>query len=121
MFRDQHHGKPCAYCGRLMDRASYRLQPTRDHTIPVCRGGGRIVISCLTCNGIKGDMMPETWEAFMAAHPGWWHLSKAELRRITRAPHGIVVPRRRHVRFVRQGTPPAPPVVVPPELIWEAS
>lgn len=118
MFRDTHHGKPCRYCLRLMDRKSYALQATRDHVMPICRGGGPKVVCCITCNGIKGDMLPDVWEAFMEAHPRWWTLSRLELRRIQRAARGLPTLRQKARRLrVRQGSPRTP-VVVPKELIY---
>jgi HNH endonuclease len=101
------HGKPCPYCKRGMNLHSFNLRPTRDHVVPKSRGGRDTVICCNKCNGIKGDMLPHEWEAYMRANPGWWLLSKAERRRRQRPP-----------RAPRQGTPPAPPVVVPPALIF---
>lgn len=119
MLRNTHHGKNCAYCDRVMDRGSVKLQPTRDHVIPRVRGGNAVVISCLQCNGIKGDMMPEQWQVFMALYPRWWTLTKTELRLIRRGEIGNgkvrpYLPRRR----IRQGTAPLPPVIVPPELVY---
>lgn len=115
-----HQGKPCSYCQRLMLHLTHRtLAPTRDHVVPKSRGGRAVVVCCITCNGIKGNMLPEEWESFMAAYPEWWKLTKLELRAIWRAPRKAARdekwgPRRR----LRQGTPPAAPVVVPPEYIW---
>jgi len=118
MYRDLHHGKPCPYCKRPMDRRSFHLQPTRDHVIPRCRGGRKLIICCLKCNGIKGDMLPDVWAAYMAANPGWWKLSKAELRRRRR----MGVRKYDHPNckgnLIRQGSPPPKPVIVPPEFIW---
>lgn len=120
MFRDIHHGKTCPYCRRTMDRGSVRLHPTRDHVIPRCRGGTEKIICCLTCNGLKADMLPEEWSAYMMANPGWWLLSRAERRARRRATlrqydhpdkRGNIIRR-------RQGSPPMPPVIVPPELIF---
>lgn len=116
MLRNTHHGKTCPYCQRTMDRGNARLQPTRDHVIPRVRGGTLKIICCLACNGIKADMLPEVWAAFMAAHPGWWLLSRVELRAIRRKARGLV-PRKRARRYL-QGTAPAPPVIVPPPLIY---
>ncbi len=49
----------CAYCGR-----QFRLDElTREHIIPVSRGGGDSWMNCITacraCNGHKGNRMPE--------------------------------------------------------------
>ena len=98
-----------------------RLQPTRDHVVPQSRGGRSIIICCLQCNGIKADMLPDQWASYMAANPGWWMLTRAERRARAREPRVAARlakwgPRRAQ----RQGSPPAAPVVVPPQLIWSA-
>ena len=50
--RDQHI---CAYCGGRAD--------TVDHILPRSRGGGdtwfNLVAACQSCNGLKGDRMPQ--------------------------------------------------------------
>lgn len=105
-----------------MDRASVHLQATRDHVNPRSKGGGAVVICCITCNGIKGDMNPEDWLLFMAEHPRWWTLSKLQLRDIRRRLLGL--PSRKEK--LRQFRLPKPqkqgaarvPVVVPPGLVW---
>lgn len=117
MNRLTSHGKPCPYCQRLMDRGTFKLQPTRDHIVPQSRGGSARLICCLTCNGIKADMMPEAWAAYMAANPGWWLLSAAERRARARAGRRQYdMPNKNGNRIARQ--PRAMPVVVPPELIF---
>ena len=63
-----------------------KLEPTREHVMPQCRGGRTIIIACLQCNGIKADMLPDQWESYMAANPGWWLLTKAERRARARQP-----------------------------------
>lgn len=75
-----HHGKPCPYCRRQMNTADKRVMPTRDHIVPRRNNGKEIIICCLTCNAIKGHMMPEEWAAFMGANPRWWTFSRADLR-----------------------------------------
>lgn len=101
-----------------MDRRSYALQPTRDHIVPVSRGGREKIICCITCNGIKADMLPEVWEAFMEEHPQWWLLTRMELRRIQRAARGLPTLRQKARRHrVLQGSSHAP-VIVPKELIY---
>ena len=116
-----YDGKACPYCRRAMDIRDFHRRPTRDHVIPVSRGGTEKVICCNKCNGIKGDMMPDAWEAYMLANPGWWLLTKAERkrRRVASArqydhPNG----KGNVIRRGRQGSPPMGPVVVPPEYIW---
>lgn len=59
------------------------------------------------------------WASYMAANPGWWLLTRAERRARARAPREAARlakwgPR----RPLRQGSPPRPLVVVPPEYIW---
>jgi HNH endonuclease len=118
---ERHHGKPCGYCQRPMDQNSDLLSATRDHTVPRCRGGHKSakVICCRKCNGLKADMLPAEWDAYMLANPKWWLLSKGErrARRINGKLNGKVWPTRREL----QGSPPPGPVVVPPELIWKAN
>lgn len=102
-----------------MERGHPRLQPSRDHVIPESQGGKATIIVCLQCNGIKADMMPDVWAAFMEANPGWWLLSPAELRARRREKREAErTARWGPRRHGRQGSPPAPPVVVPPELVW---
>lgn len=120
MLRDKHHGQACPYCCRAMDRRDARLHPTRDHVLPICRGGTQKIICCQTCNGIKADMLPEVWNAFMEDHPGWWKLSRLELRLVRRAARGLP-PRTPHHRRVLQGGAPTAPIVVPPPLIYGSS
>lgn len=113
------HGKPCPYCGRVMDRFSVRLCPTWDHVVPQALGGRAKIVCCCECNGIKADMLPAQWASFMAANPEWWKLSRAERRAARRADRELARtvkwgPRHRQ----RQGSPPASPVIVPPELIF---
>lgn len=121
MLRDKYHGQACAYCSRPMDRGHPKLLPTRDHVIPVCRGGTAKVICCTTCNGLKADMMPDVWAAYMAANPGWWLLSKAERRARARSSRRQYdLPNMRGNRVVKRGTA-RKPVIVPPELIWETT
>jgi 5-methylcytosine-specific restriction endonuclease McrA len=74
-------GQPCPYCCRTMERLDHpRLAPTRDHVVPESRGGKEVIVACMQCNTTKADMLPDQWEAFMASNPGWWKLSKHELR-----------------------------------------
>lgn len=68
------HGKPCAYCQRIMeDRGSGSgLACTRDHVKPKSLGGKAVILACRLCNTIKGDMEMEDWRAFMECYPRWW-------------------------------------------------
>jgi hypothetical protein len=116
--RKMSHGKPCPYCKRLMQLLHAKLQPTVDHVIPQSNDGKETIICCLQCNGIKANMLPPVWASFMAAHPGWWALSKLELRNVRR---GAFQPPGEPPRRPRQGSPPQAPVVVPPDRIWSRS
>ena len=61
----------CQYCDRHRSALGYRESLTRDHVVPISRGGGNgwrnVVTACSRCNLEKGDRLPE--EAGM-------HLSK---------------------------------------------
>lgn len=51
----------CCYCGRHFDE---RLEKTKDHFIPISRGGKdgvNIMYACWPCNKWKADLMPNTW------------------------------------------------------------
>lgn len=65
-------GQPCAYCKRPMSIKEPGLWPTRDHVVPLSKGGRETVWACFLCNQLKADMMPDDWEAFMASFPQWW-------------------------------------------------
>ena len=76
-------GKPCPYCGICMNREKgfhCADAPSRDHRIPISRGGRdlakNIVICCRRCNENKGALDPEE---YMAVRNGiasslemWW-------------------------------------------------
>jgi hypothetical protein len=116
-------GKPCTYCQRTMILNHIHLKPTRDHHMPKARGGWNspIIPACGQCNEIKGDMLPEQWQRFMAAFPEWWRMRPIEINRAKRAefPHlkswNTEQPNNPNFRKRR------PPVVVPPELIYPAA
>lgn len=116
--RKMAHGKPCPYCDRKMERGHPRLAPTWDHYVPASKGGRAKIIACIECNNIKGDMMPETWAAYMLAVPMWWTLTRLERRAIARANSEGVRSAKWGPRRSRQGSPPAGPVVVPPALVY---
>lgn len=53
------NGRPCPYCKRIMNWDSPTLQPSRDHKIPVSRGGkngDNVIWCCFQCNQAKGNM-----------------------------------------------------------------
>jgi len=79
----------CQYCGRRQQDLKGRQFLTRDHVMPVCRGGlndwGNVVTACSPCNNRKGGRTPE--EARMPllsdpAEPNHVHLVWA-VRRVT--------------------------------------
>jgi 5-methylcytosine-specific restriction endonuclease McrA len=53
----------CQYCGRHRSELRGRQFLTRDHILPISRGGGNtwdnVVTSCSPCNNRKGNWMPE--------------------------------------------------------------
>lgn len=54
----------CCYCRRHFDENSNSLKKTKDHFIPVSRGGGfseNILDCCKECNQWKSDRMPLIW------------------------------------------------------------
>lgn len=76
-------GKPCPYCNILMNRdrgfASDEA-PSRDHRIPISRGGqdiaANIIICCRGCNEEKSDLDEEEFAAVRAGLASslcaWW-------------------------------------------------
>lgn len=60
----------CQYCGRHRSKLGYRESLTRDHVLPVSRGGDNgwrnVVTACSRCNLEKGDRLPR--EAGMELH-----------------------------------------------------
>lgn len=55
-------GYSCQYCGRHRSELRGRQFLTRDHVLPLSRGGdnswGNVVTSCSSCNSRKGDCLP---------------------------------------------------------------
>lgn len=117
-------GSPCPYCKRTMDRTdpTGKLRPTKDHVLPRSKGGrglrAKVVICCSICNGIKGDMMPDIWDAYMRDNPSWWLLTRQERRRRNRTNREAERTAKWGPRHARQGSPPPGPVVVPPALVY---
>lgn len=64
----------CCYCKRTLEAPTARsnLAFTRDHILPVARGGRRTVPCCRQCNQLKGSLHPGDWRLFTAKFPGWW-------------------------------------------------
>lgn len=63
-------GKRCHYCGkrtRLNCKPEATDRATKDHKIPVCRGGSRgeenQVSACLRCNNLKGVLTESEFRA----------------------------------------------------------
>lgn len=56
-------GYRCQYCGRHRHHLKSREFLTRDHVIPISRGGENrwenVVTACSTCNNRKGSHLPE--------------------------------------------------------------
>ncbi len=56
-------GYACQYCGRHRSELKGRQFLTRDHILPISRGGENtwqnVVTSCSPCNNRKGDHLPE--------------------------------------------------------------
>lgn len=83
--------KTCTYCKREMIKKSMLafgyvpdgLTETRDHVIPYSKGGRKTVPCCLRCNNLKGDMMPDVWERYMADNPLWWASQPSRKRKPT--------------------------------------
>ncbi|HET7565438.1 MAG TPA: HNH endonuclease [Gemmatimonadaceae bacterium] len=87
LFARDHYR--CQYCGRTLAELKPRESLTRDHLIPLSRGGTNewtnVVAACSPCNTRKGNRMPD--EIGMhpmtpPAEPHFVHLSWA-VRRLT--------------------------------------
>lgn len=56
-------GYSCQYCGRHRSELKGREFLTRDHVVPVSRGGandwGNVVAACSPCNNRKGNRLPK--------------------------------------------------------------
>lgn len=92
----------CAYCKREMKPRSALqfgrlsgLERTRDHYIPLSRGGKNskenIKAACYQCNNLKGNMMPDEWERFMRDNPLWW-AAQVNVNRQTNLPLAKLAP-----------------------------
>lgn len=61
----QANGKPCPYCAHDMDLTKHRKRPSRDHIVPLARGGpnlaSNIVMCCARCNYDKASKLLEEW------------------------------------------------------------
>ncbi len=84
--RDQYR---CQYCGRTQPELKPREQLTRDHLIPMSRGGlnewNNVVTACSPCNTRKANRMPHEINMHpmtVPVEPHFVHLSWA-VRRLT--------------------------------------
>ncbi|HEU4995208.1 MAG TPA: HNH endonuclease [Gemmatimonadaceae bacterium] len=84
--RDQYR---CQYCGRHMTEFKPREALTRDHLVPLSRGGTNdwtnVTTACSPCNTRKGNRLPEEIGMHPLTHPiepHFVHLSWA-VRRLT--------------------------------------
>lgn len=82
-------GYRCQYCGRLQGELKPREQLTRDHLIPMSRGGlnewTNVVTACSPCNTRKANRMPHEigmHPLTVPTEPHFVHLSWA-VRRLT--------------------------------------
>ena len=67
-------GYRCQYCGRHRNELGYRESLTRDHVVPISRGGGNgwknVVTACSRCNLQKGNRLPEEAGFELLSRPG---------------------------------------------------
>ena len=87
LFARDHYR--CQYCGRHMTEFKGREALTRDHLVPLSRGGTNdwtnVITACSPCNTRKGNRMPEEIGMHPLSHPvepHFVHLSWA-VRRLT--------------------------------------
>ena len=61
LFARDHY--TCQYCGRHRRELGHREFLTRDHLLPLCRGGenvwDNVITACTRCNHRKGNRTPE--------------------------------------------------------------
>lgn len=61
LFARDHY--TCQYCGRHRRQLGHREFLTRDHLLPLCRGGdntwSNVITACTSCNHRKGNRTPE--------------------------------------------------------------
>ena len=87
LFARDHYR--CQYCGRHISELKPRESLTRDHLIPLSRGGSNdwtnVVAACSPCNTRKGNRLPEEIGMHPMTHPvepHFVHLSWA-VRKLT--------------------------------------
>ncbi len=70
-------GYKCQYCGRGQHQFKFRECLTRDHLVPLSRGGTNdwtnVVTACSTCNTRKGNRLPEQYGMFPLKRPAEPH------------------------------------------------
>ncbi len=68
--RGFYHGKPCPYCGEIMQHYdgpgnpsihNAPRCPTVDHVFPESMGGSAKIRVCITCNNRKANKTPTEW------------------------------------------------------------
>jgi 5-methylcytosine-specific restriction endonuclease McrA len=66
-------GYRCQYCGRHRGELRGREFLTRDHVVPISRGGandwGNVVAACSPCNNRKGNRLPREVGMHLATKP----------------------------------------------------
>jgi 5-methylcytosine-specific restriction endonuclease McrA len=84
--RDEYR---CQFCGRNAMDFKHRECLTRDHLVPISRGGtndwANVVTACSTCNTRKGNHLPDECGMYPVRHPTephFVHLTWA-VRRLT--------------------------------------
>jgi len=82
-------GYSCQFCGRRQSELRFRECLTRDHLLPLSRGGtndwANVITACSSCNTRKGNRLPEEcgMEPLRLPHePHFVHLAWA-VRRLT--------------------------------------
>ena len=64
----------CMYCGRHREQLKGRQFLTRDHVVPLSRGGGNtwdnVVTACSPCNNRKGNRLPKEAGMRIRIEPG---------------------------------------------------
>lgn len=62
----QQHDNKCYYCGVELRNEEGKLMATRDHIVPLSRGGtdeiSNIVPACKSCNGSKSNKLISEWK-----------------------------------------------------------
>jgi len=66
-------GYQCQFCGRSEPELGFRECLTRDHLVPLSRGGTNewtnVVTACSTCNTRKGNRLPDECGMHLQRHP----------------------------------------------------